>query len=203
MNMDWFSALKEPQYWSEMLPLQLSSCADFIALATAFCACVGFLITYFVMRQDASSRIQKTSTAQADAQHSNLLEQPSKDYMFNLQDMLTAYYSSCSRLSACLDEKDSPFEKSSLLSIEEREKLDDELNRICSMTNQIIVYLNLTAPEEEGVRQLLMNINLWGYEIIKSIAENNRKESQLWKKSFDEHIQDVQIKLNAKLAQMY
>jgi hypothetical protein len=203
MNMDWFLALKEPQYWSEMLTLQLSSCADFIALATAFCACVGFLITHFVTQQDGSSYTQKPFTEWKVVQRADPVNQPSQDYIFNLKDMLTAYYLSCSRLSACLDEKDNPFGKSALLSIEEREKLDDELNHICSMTNQIIVYLNLTAPEEEGVRQLLMNINLWGYEIIKSIAENNRKESQIWKKSFDEHIQDVQTKLNARLAQMY
>ena len=203
MNMDWFLALWEQQYWSDMLSLQLSSRADIIALATAFFACVGFLVTYFSTQHLGAVRNRKLVIEQTDVKRYELADQMPQGYMFNLQDMLAAYYMRCSKLSACLDEKDSPFEKNHILSLDEREKLDDELNHICSMTNQIIVYLNLTSPEEEGVRQLLMNINLWGYEIIKSIAENNRKESKLWKKSFDEHVQDVQSKLNARIAQMH
>lgn len=202
MNMDGLRALWVPQYWADMLPLQLASCTDVLALATTFFACIGFLITFFFIEQSNATNTKRIAKEEKRAYLAEPAEKKPYEYLFSLQDMLSTYYMSCSKLSACLEEKQNGFETSHVLSLEEREQLDAELNCICSMTNQIIVYLNLTAPEEEGVRQLLVNINIWGYEIIKSLAENNRKETILWKTSFDEHVRDVQAKLNARLVEM-
>ena len=192
-------ALWTPQYWSEMLHIQLTSGADVVAFATAFCACIGFLMIYALIFRSGVLKLCSV----APRHSSNCTKEAvtnSEEMLFDLPKVVAEYYQSCAQLSTRLQAQAEAAHLDTLkLSIEERETLDAELNQICSMTNQLIVYLNLTSPEEESTRQHLMRINFWGYEIIKSISESNFKETVVWKQAFDEHVQGVKAKLDERV----
>ena len=197
-----FPALWTPQHWSEMLNIQLTNAADIVAVATMFCACIGFLITYALICRSGVLKFRSVIPVQSKI-CPKVTPLKSKDMPFNLPQILAVYYQSCAQLSTRLDAQAEAAHLDTLkLSIEEREILDAELNQICSITNQLIVYLNLTSPEEENIRQHLMHINFWGYEIIKSISESNFKETVIWQQAFDEHVQDVKVKLNARVGKL-